>query len=106
VESRADLTIGACDALPAAIVKSKWIEYEVEGYLCADCGYLEADVKSPTTANFLMIPGFRWITPQPSEEGPYRKCPPLVLVHRAGAGAGRLFTADGSAVQDRGADGP
>ena len=66
------LNIGMFDALADSAIRSKWIRYEVEGYLCADCGYLETYVKSPESVDYRMISGFRWINPDPSEEGPYR----------------------------------
>lgn len=55
---------------------SREVEYvpvgQLEAWVCTECGYYETYVKAPSTVPFEELVGFRWLHPQPPEDGPYR----------------------------------
>ena len=46
--------------------------FETEAYLCAECGYLETYLRSPTALPYDKLSDFRWVNPGATQEGPYR----------------------------------
>lgn len=44
----------------------------VEAFICTDCGYMETYAKDPATVPFERLPGFSWVNPEHTRQGPFR----------------------------------